>query len=262
MFNAIIVDDEAKSCKLLNNLVKEYCPDVKIKGMANSVAEALSLISTQKPDILFLDIQLNGQDGFNLLDKVSEKNFQVIFTTAFEQYAHKAFRYNAQDYLLKPIHIDELQTAVEKVKERLEDQKHEDALKNIAEGYTALNTNQTTEKSIGLSTQSGFIFIKIKDILYCKAEGNYCEIYIDPGNKKELITKTLKEFEELLVTHNFFRIHRSYLINMRRIKSYLRTQATDNFDGDGGSVIMDNNAKLPVSRDKRKVLLNLFTQPF
>lgn len=262
MFNAIIVDDEVKSCKLLGNLVKQYCPDIKIKGMSNSVEEALTLIGTHRPDILFLDIQLNGLDGFNLLDEVPDKNFQVIFTTAYEQYAHKAFRYDAQDYLLKPIHIDELQTAVEKAKQRIEEQKHEDALKSIAAGYNALNTNQTTEKSIGLSTQAGFVFIKIKDILYCKAEGNYCEIFIDPGNKKELITKTLKDFEELLASHNFFRIHRTYLINMRRIKSYLRTQATDTFDGDGGSVIMDNNAKLPVSRDKRKVLLNLFTQPF
>ena len=262
MFSAIIIDDEAKSCKLLGNLVKQYCPDIKVQGMANSVKEALTLIRDHQPDILFLDIQLNGLDGFNLLDEVPDKKFQVIFTTAYEQYAHKAFRYNAQDYLLKPIHIQELQSAVEKTKQRIEEQRHEGALKNIAAGYSALNTNQTTEKSIGLSTQAGFIFIKIKDILYCKAEGNYCEIFIDQDNKKELITKTLKEFEELLATHNFFRIHRSYLINMRRLKSYLRTQATDNFDGDGGSVIMDNNAKLPVSRDKRKVLLNLFTQPF
>ena len=114
MFNAIIVDDEAKSCKLLANLVKQYCPDIKIKGLANTVAEALPLIHKEQPEILFLDIQLNGQDGFNLLDEIPDKQFQVIFTTAYEQYAHKAFRYDAQDYLLKPIHIDELQSAVEK----------------------------------------------------------------------------------------------------------------------------------------------------
>lgn len=262
MLNAIIVDDEAKSCKLLSNLLKQYCPGILVQGMANSVPEALELIREQQPDILFLDIQLNGLDGFNLLDELPDQPFQVIFTTAYEQYAHKAFRYDAQDYLLKPIHIEELQSAIEKVKQRLEEQKHDGALRNIMKGYNALNTNQTTEKSIGLSTQAGFIFVKIKDILYCKAEGNYCEIYIDQDNKKELITKTLKEFEKLLAAHNFFRIHRSYLINMRRLKSYLRTQATDTFDGDGGSVVMDNNAKLPVSRDKRKVLLNLFTQPF
>lgn len=262
MLNTIIVDDESKSSKFLNNLVNEYCPQLTVAGIANSVKTAVPLIQEHNPDVLFLDIRLNGKNGFNLLDEVENKNMQVIFTTAYEQYASKAFRYNAQDYLLKPIDIEELKDAVNKVQQRIEERQHENALKDVAKGYQLLNTNQTTDKILGLSTQSGFSFIKIKDILYCKAEGNYCEIFLRSENRTELVTKTLKEFEELLSEHSFFRIHRSYLINLRYIRSYLRTQATDTFDGDGGCVVMDNSTKLPVSRDKRKLLLELFTQPF
>jgi len=262
MLSTIIVDDESKSCKFLNNLVHQYCPDLEVMGTANTVEEAIPLIGKHNPDLLFLDIQLNGRNGFDLLDVIKNNEIQVIFTTAYEQYAAKAFRYSAQDYLLKPINIEELKDAVHKIKVLLEERKYENVLKNVANSFQNLNTNQTTEKSIGLSTLSGFLFIKIKDILYCKAEGNYCEIFLCSDNKTELVTKTLKEFEILLANHSFFRIHRSYLINLRHLRSYLRTQATDNFDGDGGSIIMNNNTKLPVSRDKRKHLLELFSQPF
>lgn len=260
MIRTIIIDDEAKSRKLLRNLLDSYCENVEVVGEADSVQTGLAAIKEQNPDLVFLDIVLNDENGFDILQKIESINFEIIFTTAHNEYAIKAIRVSALDYLLKPLNIDELKAAVEKVREKMEnesiDRKNE-PLQNLIENQK--NLNRSVHK-IGLPTLTGLDFIQMEDIIYCRAEGNYTHINVK--NKDIVVTRTLKEFEELLSDYNFLRIHRSYLINLDHILKYNRTHQLPDVEGDGGSVTLSNNLEVPVSREKRKALLDLFSKPF
>ena len=261
MIRAIIIDDEEKSRKLLEKLLTDYCANVEIVAMADSVHSAMRAIQKHRPDLIFLDIVLPDDNGFRLLEIIKDIDIEVIFTTAYDQYAIKAIRFSALDYLLKPISIDELQTAVTKVEEKL-NQKQDDRRFNQRLHVFLENTQmQPHLKKIGLPTQTGIQFVVIEDILMVRAEGNYSIIYLVNKNR-EIITRTLKEFEELLSDFNSFRVHRSFLINLSHLKEYNRTNYSPEFDGDGGCVIMSNNMKIPVSREKRKLLLSRFAKPF
>lgn len=262
MIRSVIIEDEEKGRELLFNLLSNYCPNVKVLDMADSVKSGLETINKHKPDLIFLDIIMPDESGFELLDHIKDMEVEVIFTTAYDQYAIKAIRFSALDYLLKPIDVAELQNALKKVEDKLNNKISQD---NFNESLKIFLENANThphKMKLGLPTQSGIKFVTIENILYCKAEGNYSLIHFKENKEQEIVTRTLKELEELLTEFNFCRLHRSYLINLNHIKEYRRINHSTDIDGDGGCVIMTNEAKIPVSRDKRKILLARFSRPF
>src|ERR1700744_5106931 len=205
--NAIIVDDEKKGRELLKIVLSEHCPNVNIIGMANSAVQAFELINEVSPDLVFLDIEMPGGNGFDLLERFKEIKFSVIFVTAYDRYAIKAFKFSAVDYLLKPIDEEDLVRAVNKAS-------RPDHLR-IREDVESLTHNYKNSKAgnnkLALSTLEGLIFVEIADITRCKASGKYTCIYLN--NKKEILaTKNLGEFEDFLSEHNFIRVHHTHLV--------------------------------------------------
>lgn len=239
----IIVDDEARSRRLLQALCLEYCDGLEIIGLANSVSEAKKLITQEMPDIVFLDIRMPIESGFELL-KFYDNNFsfEVIFTTAYDEYAVEAFQFAAVDYLLKPIEIDELIKAVKYVKELRNYSPQPEKFEFLQELLTA----QKIEK-IALATNDGFIFINYQDILRCEAESNYTTVTLIDGNT-HLITNTLGHFEKLLMEKDFFRIHKSHLVNLHVVRKFIKSKK-------GGLVETVDGMQIEVSSRKREELL-------
>jgi two-component system LytT family response regulator len=264
MIRTIIIDDEEKSRKLLVNLLDLYCNNVEVLDLADSVESGLGAIEKHQPELIFLDIIMPDGDGFSLLAKLEKINFEVIFTTAYGEYAIKALRENALDYLLKPIDVEELQNAVKRARKKINLKSADiestvgNKLANLLEKYNHLNIHVD---KIGIPNQDGLKFISINDITLCKAEGNYTEIYFVDSSKKEVVSKTLKDFEQLLKSYNFLRIHRSYLINLNNIKEYHRVNHSADTEGNGGCVVLINGLIVPVSRDRRKQLLSKYARP-
>lgn len=260
---AVIVDDEEKGRKLLRNLISEYCSDVEVVALADSAQAGADAIKKHKPHLIFLDIVMPNEDGFAVLSKIGGYDCEVIFTTAYDQYAIRAIRACALDYLLKPIDVDELQASVkaaqEKIREKSTETVTDERLATLLQ-YTASGSN--LPQKIGIPTMHGVKFYQIEDIYFCKAEGNYTTIHICGNEKLELVSKTLKEFEELFNDYNFMRTHRSYLVNLSHLTEYKRFNYSDGSDGEGGCVILANKMKIPVSRDKRKSLLQRISKPF
>lgn len=243
MLKSIIVDDEHKSRESLRILIEDFCDSVKVCKVCQNVAEGLQAIEECEPDVVFLDIQLQRETGFDLLAQIKKIDFEIIFTTAYSEYAIKAFKFSAIDYLLKPIDIEELKRAIDKVNQRRYD--------NISDRLQHLLHNLKTPTSgnykLALPTSDGLIFIKVTDIIYCEASSNYTQIVTEDG-KKYIVSRTLKEYEEMLADHDFYRIHNSYLINLNAIKKYIR--------GEGGYVIMNNDQSLDVSKRKKEGFLD------
>ena len=231
--NAIIVEDEATSREILRNYLKKYCPNVHILGEASNVDEALVLIRSHELDLVFLDVEMPYGNAFDLLDKVGDISFETVFVTAYNHYAMDALNAHASYYLMKPISIDELIKAVDYVTEI---KTKEDALQDQV---LVPKTNAVNGK-ITIPLQDGFEVINTADILYCKADDNYTEIFLNT-NKKKLVSKTLKYFE---------RIHKSYLVNVNEIVKYVK--------GKGGSVILSNGKEIMVSSAKKAELLSYF----
>ena len=242
MLKAIIVDDEPKARENLQLLLQDFVEGVEVVALCQNIAAAVEAVEQHTPDVVFLDIQLQRETGFDLLTKLSEINFEVIFTTAYTEYAIKAFKFSAIDYLLKPIDIEELRKSVAKVERRVNN--------NMTSRLTHLLQNlkhgSTENSKIALPTLEGLVFVNVKDILYCEASSNYTTIFTT--EEKYLVSKTLKEYDELLSEHNFFRIHNSYLININSIKKYVK--------GEGGYVVLNNNTSLDVSKRKKDAFLN------
>jgi two-component system LytT family response regulator len=239
--NAIIVEDEANSREILTNYLAKYCPTVTLKGEAASIEEAKKLIQKHTLDLVFLDVEMPFGTGFDLLDQLPDRTFETVFVTAYNQYAIDALNNHAAYYLMKPINIDELIKAVDYVTEI---RKKEDALEDRV---LTPNLNKVDGK-ITLPQQDGFQILNVTDILYCKADDNYTEIYLE--NKKILVSKTLKYFEEALSKFAFARIHKSYLVNVNEVVKYRK--------GKGGSVVVSNGKELLVSASKKKDLLAYF----
>ncbi len=261
MIRALIIEDEDKSRKLLENLLRTYCHNVEVVGAADSVKSGKELINQEQPDLVFLDIILKNKSGFDLLEQIDPIHFEVIFTTAHQEYAIKAIRVSALDYLTKPLNVDELVQAVQKVEEKISEQ-HDRAvlnqpLMNFIENQRSINPEN---HKISIPTCEGFSFIPIREIIFCKAEGNYTEIFLE--NNKLVVTRTLKEFDELLGDYRFFRVHRSFLINLQHLRNYSRVNQLADMEGDGGCVTLTKNIQVPVSRDKRKDLLKFLSKPF
>lgn len=239
MINAIIIDDEKKCISLLQKTIEKQFNDINIVATAANADEGITLIRQHEPDLIFLDIEMPNKNGFDLLMAFDDINFDVIFTTAYNQYAIKAIKFSALDYILKPIDPDDLKTAINRFK-----QKQKTSQKNqINLLFDNLKNLKNTFSKISVSTNEGVIFLNITDIIYCEATGSYTQFYLR-NNEKLLSSRTLKDFDELLAEHNFFRIHHSFLININEIKRYIK--------GDGGSVIMSNGDEVPVSRRKKE----------
>jgi two-component system LytT family response regulator len=246
MLNAVIIEDEKKSREVLRKLIHDYCPDVHISGMAESVSQGIELIRTEKPDLVFLDIEMQSGSGFDLLEKIGKVNFDVIFTTAYEQYALKAIKFSALDYLLKPIDITELKAAVEKVTMRNDRQNENEKVSQLIRNF-----NNKLQHKITLSTSDGLMFILVEDIIRCEAQGAYTTFYFK-NRKNIMVSKNLKEFQILLEDYQFFRIHNSHLINLNEIEKYKKA--------DGGSVLMSDGSIISISESRRQEFLNLIRE--
>jgi len=239
--NAIIVEDEANSREILRNYLEKYCPEVVLKGESASIQEGLKLINENELDLVFLDVEMPFGNAFDLLDQLPDRTFETVFVTAYNHYAMDALNNHAAYYLMKPINIDELVKAVEYV---IEIRKKEDDL----EDKVLQPKLKSVEGKITLPQQDGFQVLNVRDILYCKADDNYTEIYLE--NKKILVSKTLKYFEEALSKFPFARIHKSYLVNVNEVVKYRK--------GKGGSVVVSNGKELLVSASKKKEFLGYF----
>ncbi|SRX74556.1 LytR/AlgR family response regulator transcription factor [Aequorivita antarctica] len=237
---AIIVDDEKHSRETLNNLVIEFCEDVEVLTTVSNIEDAVLAIKTLKPDLLFLDIELQTGTGFDILEQLNEVNFEVIFTTAFEQYALKAVKFSSLDYLLKPIDLDELQKAVEKAKKIKDRNIYSKQLETLIHN---LKQQQPINNKICLATADGYEFINVEEIMYCKAEGSYTSFKLISGINL-LVSKHLKEYENLLTDQYFMRVHNSYLINLNEVKKYVKA--------DGGYILMNNGEPVSISRSKKE----------
>jgi two-component system LytT family response regulator len=240
---ALIVDDEQKARENLKNLLSEYCPDVKIINSVGTIKEALQVIKDTELDLVFLDIEMDGETGFDLLEHLEKVDFNVIFITAHDEYALRAFRYSALDYLLKPVDIDDLEAAIERVDKKSNNIISKQQLDFL---FQQLKTDRLPPKLIIPTTES-IIFVDYDEIVRCEADEGYT--YVRLVNKETICSsKNIKYFDDLLGGRGFFRIHRSHLINLREVKEYLKT--------DGGYVIMKDKSTLPVARRKRSEFLD------
>ena len=242
--NAIIVDDEKHCREVLTLLIEKHCPKLSIQAACADANAALKEIASSEPDILFLDIEMPDMNGFEMLEKISDPNFEIIFTTAYNECAIKAIKHSALDYLLKPIDKDELIQAVKRA-QKVKTQKSSARVDSLLE---MLNSKKPLRR-FGVSTLEGLIMINIDDILFCESNNAYCKLFFREQSKPLLITKTLKEVEEVLQGNDFCRIHHSYIINMKFVERYIR--------GEGGEVIMTNGVRLPISRTRKQEFLNL-----
>ncbi|MBT8184047.1 MAG: LytTR family DNA-binding domain-containing protein [Eudoraea sp.] len=237
----VIVEDEANSREILRNYLAKYCKNVELKGEAATIQQGLDLIQKVSPDLVFLDVEMPYGNAFDFLDQLPDRSFETVFVTAYNQYAMEALNNHAAYYLMKPINIDELVKAVAYVREikekeeSLEDRILSPKLKKV-------------DGKITLPQQDGFQVLNISDILFCKADDNYTEIYLE--NKKILVSKTLKYFEEALSDFTFARIHKSYLVNVNEVVKYNK--------GKGGSVVISNGKELLVAASRKKQLLSYF----
>ncbi|WP_460220216.1 LytR/AlgR family response regulator transcription factor [Psychroserpens sp. MEBiC05023] len=243
---AVLIDDEPMALNSLKRMLSKHCPELTVIGETINPEEAILLINNKKPDLLFLDIAMPRLDGFELLNRIDYKNAQVIFITAYDEYALQAFKTAAADYLLKPVDKDELIAAVTKVSKSLES----DTTQNyLTELFERLQNNNKRVSTIGLPTMEGLDFIKTENIIYCHSDGNYTEIYLE-NKHKLLVTRKLKFMEEKLDATQFVRVHNSYVINLNYVKKYIK--------GRGGTLIMSNGSSIPVSVRKKNDFLDSF----
>ena len=244
---AFIVDDESQSRNLLIDMLQQYFPDIDVVGEVSTVEEAVYGIRQYKPGIVFLDIQMNGETGFDLLSRLPEIDFALIFTTAFDQYAIKAFQFNAIDYLLKPIITDEFIEAINKVKHRTIAAPSSSKMQ-VEQLYKDIQKPGKGHDKIAVPTNEGFTVVPLNEIVYCRANGNYTEFYLK-DKQCILSSYTLKQYDEILTMQSFFRAHRSYLINMEHVKMYRR--------GEGGEIVMSNGDEIELSRTHKDEFLHL-----
>ena len=245
-YKAVIIDDSAQARKLLRLMLLELAPEVSIAGEAENVDEGLQLIQNEQPDAVFLDIEMPGKSGIQLAEMLLERKFKgnVVFTTAYNAYAIKAFRLSAIDYLLKPIQEDQLTEAVEKLKQEKKIRDNEIRLKVLAE-----NLQENKNEVLCVPTQGGFDYIPLDELEYIEADGSYVKIFCNDVRSRT-VSKNLKFFENALAENqNFVRPHRSFLVNINCVTGYLKSE--------GGILILKNSTQIPVSRDRKQAILDL-----
>ena len=243
MLKVVIVEDELHSREALSNLLADYCPEVNVIDMVADVVEGIASVKLNRPDLIFLDIELQIGTGFEILKKLPHLNFEVIFTTAYEHYALKAIKFSAIDFLLKPIDVDELIEAVEKVRKKRSEELHNRKLEVLLENMQEKGKEHHT---ITLSTMEGLEFVRVADIIRCEAMGAYTH-FVLKGIKRILVSKNLKEYENILSDHNFFRVHQSHLISLSEVIKYMKSDE---------QVILKNGDVVKVSHSRKESFLN------
>jgi two-component system LytT family response regulator len=241
---AILVDDEPDGIRTLKKMLEIHCPNVHVAATCSNATAAKQELESIRPDVVFLDIQMPGKSGLDLLTEMAEKNFEVIFVTAHNEYMLQALQYSAADYLLKPVDEDRLIEAVQRVEARMQAEKKEWTETLM---HNLNKAGSPSEMRLCLPTLKGFIVVKLDDIIYCEAERSYTIFHLD-GKRTVMVSKSLIEYDNLLQDTQFIRIHKSFLINLHHVKEYQR--------GEGGMVIMTNNAEIEVSRRKKEFFMN------
>lgn len=246
---AILVDDEKSALTLLRHKLRRCDPDVEILAECESVAAALAVLEDARPDVLFLDIEMPGANGFELLKELEEDvPFQVIFTTAHSEYAIEALRGGAFDYLLKPIQEDELAESLERLRQKraATPNKSRPQQQGVADLLHSLKTLQDKERKLAIPTAEGVLFLPLTDIIRAEAAGSYATIFLN--NREKLVaSKNLTELEEMLASDDFFKVHKSHLVNLRYVVKYIR--------GEGGILVLSDGSEIDVARRKKEDLL-------
>jgi two-component system LytT family response regulator len=243
MYSALIVDDETKSRLTLSILLGKYCPTINVIGEASTVEEGVCQIEKLDPDLLFLDVQLKDGTGFDILSRLKDVRGKIVFTTAFNQYAIQAFKFSAFDYLLKPIDPDQLISLAERLEKKSPSTEVTQQLQILSE-----NKNQITK--IALNSTHGIYYISIDDIIRCEADSNYTSFFLKDATKI-VVAKSLKEYEEMLSGINFFRVHKSHLVNLHYVKMY---------DNHSGKVILNDGFQVEVARRRKDALLTILVK--
>jgi two-component system LytT family response regulator len=243
MIKALVVDDEKKARDILTGMLNAHCPQVNVIGQADSVSVAEELIRSTKPDLVFLDIEMPFGNGFDLLDRTRDLNFDVVFTTAFDHYAVKAIKFSAFDYLLKPIDVDELKIAVDRL---IQNKKDQNSFYGKIENLLSEIKINGKPKRIAIPSLEGISIVNIDEIIRCEADTNYTRIYLING-EAILVSKTLKEYEDMLTEYHFVRVHHHNLINLNHVQKYIK--------GEGGYAIMSDGSSVEVSRRKKTEFL-------
>lgn len=246
--NILIIDNENAIRVGLVKMINSFCPNVNQIWEANGVASGIEAIGKYKPDLVFLDVEMDDGTGIQLIEKLGKFDFQLIFITAHDKYAVNAFKLSAIDFLLKPIDSNDLVSAVSKASEKIKSKSLNLQIQILQESLTSLSVN---EKKIVLKDSESIYFVKIADIVHCKAEGPYTEFYLIP-QQKIIISKSLKEYEEILEPYGFVRPHHSHLVNIKRIVRFDRA--------DGGTIILENKQTIPVSQRKREHIMELLNK--
>lgn len=247
---AILIDDERDALEMLEWIIKKQTPEVEIIALCDSALDGLEKIKTLKPELVFLDIEMPQLNGFDLLERLGKYDFEVIFTTAYNQFAIKALKICALDYLLKPIDGEELKAAVQKAVSR----KQKTSSEQLEMLMNYFKPEKPKTRRVALTAADHLIFVDTNDIMYCESDSNYTTFFLKKDDKVEkvVISKTLKDVEEILEGADFFRIHASFLINMKHVSKFTR--------GDGGYVVMSNNQHITVSRKKKDEFFEMFSK--
>ena len=247
MIKALIVDDEMHCCENLQWQLRQYCPEIEVEAVCNNAEKALQQIYRQQPQLVFLDVEMPGMNGFEMLEGLAQVNFDIIFTTAFDQYAIRAIKFGALDYLIKPIDKDELCEAVDKLINRTQ----RDSLKQLNALLSHIKkSNDLSFQKIALPTMHSYELVPLNNIIVCESKNNYTTVRLNNG-QNILISKTLKQVEDLLDMQPFFRVHNSFLVNLQYAIRYVK--------GEGGHLVMNNDITVPVARSKKEELLKLIT---
>lgn len=239
IIRSIIIDDEPNNVENLQSLLHKYCAAIEVVATANNVDQGISLIENHKPDLVFLDIQMPGKTGFDMLEAISRIDFEIIFVTAFDHYGIPAIKFSALDYLLKPIDITELKEAIRKAEERISSKQKNTNIWNLLD---YLKGGPKASPKIALPTLKEIQFVPVNEIIRCEASDNYTTFYLQ-NKESVLVCKTLKEFAELLMPHGFVRTHQSHLVNGQYVRSYLKE--------DGGILLLHDKTKVPISRQNK-----------
>ncbi|MBL7968580.1 MAG: response regulator transcription factor [Prolixibacteraceae bacterium] len=241
LLSALIVDDEKNGRENLAGLIRSHCPQIKVVAEAASVEQAISAIHEHQPQLIFLDIEMPGGNGFQLLEHFNNFPFEVIFVTAYDNYAIRAIRFSASDYILKPINLNELKAAVDKVSERIRNRSENERIRQLY-----LNTMHPANPKIGLPTGERVEFVEVKSIVRCQGESNYTHIYF-ADHKPILTAKSLIEFEELLSEYGFVRVHKTHVVNLNHVTSFTKN--------DGGVLYLSNGDSVAISRRRKDFTL-------
>lgn len=245
---AVLIDDEKNALEMLEWQLQNYCPQVQIAAICNTADKGIDAIRRHAPQLVFLDIEMPIKNGFEVLQEFPDATFEVIFTTAYNQFALKAFRFAAFDYLLKPIDADDLVKAVQRYERKLVHNDFAAQLEILMQQY---RQPDILPEKISFTTQQAIHFIKPETILYCESDSNYSTLYFIDGTRL-VISKTLKDVEQTLAHYHFLRIHHSFLINLKEVGRYIKTE--------GGAIEMSNGAQLPISRQKKDEVMRLLNR--